>query len=173
MYKQTAAYHPGKLKSNFSRHESKGIDMTYPIDPVDPDEERVIISEEPDGVRETVVEQRVVSRSAPAILLTRLIWLILGFIEVVIGLRIVLRLIGANPAVPFSSFVYNLSAYFVWPFLGLIQDPAFNGAVLEITSIIAMFVYLLAAWGLVELIWLIIRPTGQSYRVRDRRRRRR
>jgi hypothetical protein len=150
--------------------------MTFPndpIDPIDPDEERVIVTEDAGGVRETVVEQRVVARNSAAILLTRLIWLVLGFVQAVIAIRVVLRLIGADPANAFASFIYNLSALFVWPFVGLIQDPAFNGSALEVTSIIAMFVYLLAAWGLVELIWLITRPTGQRYRVRERRTRRR
>jgi hypothetical protein len=164
----------------FPRINLKGYTiMTYPedpidpIDPIEPDEERVIISEGPEGVRETVVEERVVPRNSTAILLTRLIWLILGFVQSVIAIRIILRLIAADPANPFANFIYNLSALFVWPFVGLIADPAFNGAVLEVTSIIAMFVYLLLAWGLVELIWLVTRPAGQSYRVRERRSRRR
>jgi YggT family protein len=147
--------------------------MTIPNDPIDPDEERIIITEEAGGVRETVVEEHVVDRNAPMVLFTRLIWLILGFVEAIIGLRIVLRLLAADPANPFASFIYNLSALFVWPFVGLIEDPAFNGSALEVTSIIAMFVYLLVAWGLVELIWLLTRPTGQTYRTRDRRIRRR
>jgi YggT family protein len=147
--------------------------MAIPNDPIDPDEERIIITEESGGVRETVVEEHVVDRNAPMVLFTRLIWLILGFVQAIIGLRIVLRLLAADPANPFASFIYNLSAFFVWPFVGLIEDPAFNGSALEVTSIIAMFVYLLVAWGLVELIWLITRPTGQTYRTRNRRIRRR
>jgi YggT family protein len=147
--------------------------MTIPNDPIDPDEERIIITEEAGGVRETVVEEHVVNRNAPIILLTRLIWLILGFVQAVIGLRVVLRLLAADPANPFASFIYNLSAYFVWPFVGMIEDPAFNGSALEVTSIIAMFIYLLVAWGLVELIWLITRPSGQTYRTRNRHIRRR
>jgi YggT family protein len=150
--------------------------MTYssdPIDPNDPDEERVIITEEPTEVRDTVVEESVVARRDPAILITRLIWLVLGFIEAFIALRIILRLLGADPANAFASLIYNVSALFVWPFVGLIQDPAFNGSTFEVTSIIAMFVYLLAAWGLVELVWVLTRPAGERYRVRERRIRRR
>lgn len=150
--------------------------MAYPgdpIDPIDPDAERIVITEEAPGLSQTVVEERVAPRNSTAIMLTRLIWLIMGFIQAVIAIRIVLRLIGADPANAFASLIYNLSALFVWPFVGLINDPSWNGAALEITSIIAMFVYLLAAWGLVELVWLLTRAPGESYRVRERRIRRR
>ncbi len=36
------------------------------------------------------------------------------------------------------------------------QLPVGGGAVLEVSSVIAMIVYLLLAWVLVELLWLIL-----------------
>ena len=71
---------------------------------------------------------------------TQLVWLLFGMLEALIGLRVVLRLIAANPHNPFAMLVYNLSYPFVWPFVGLTRTPAANGAVLEISSMIARFV---------------------------------
>jgi len=80
-----------------------------------------------------------------------------------IGLRVVLRLIAANPANPFARLVYSLSGVFVWPFLSLTRAPSANGAVLEISSLIAMFVYALIGWIIVQLVWILIdRPRSTA-----------
>jgi len=86
---------------------------------------------------------------------TQWIWLVLGIVEVIIGLRVVLLLIGANPASPFAAFIYNLSAFLLLPFAGLVGAPAMGGMVLEISSIIAMLVYALLAWGIDRIVWVI------------------
>ena len=99
--------------------------------------------------------------------LTQLIWLAFGLLEALIGLRVVLRLIAANPGNPFARLVYDASYIFVWPFLGLTRTPSANGAVLEISSLIGMFVYALVAWALVQLVWIVFdRPRGVAV-VRD------
>lgn len=87
--------------------------------------------------------------------LTQLIWLVFGLLEALIGVRVILRLIAANPANPFARLVYDLSYLFVWPFMGLTRTPSANGAVLEISSVIAMFVYALIAWALVQGAWIV------------------
>ena len=99
--------------------------------------------------------------------LTQLIWLAFGLLEALIGLRVVLRLIAANPGNPFARLVYDMSYIFVWPFLGLTRTPSANGAVLEISSLIGMFVYALVAWAMVQLVWIVFdRPRGTTV-VRD------
>ena len=98
----------------------------------------------------TPTEQRVFTFK-----LTQLVWLLFGLLEALIALRVGLKLIGANPANPFASLVYNLSALFLWPFFGLTGTPAVNNMVLEIPSIIAMFVYALVAWVVARIVWLI------------------
>ncbi len=50
-----------------------------------------------------------------------------------------------------------------WPFLGLMRTPNANGAVVEVSSIIAMFVYALIAWAIVQLVWILFdRPRGAT-----------
>jgi hypothetical protein len=99
--------------------------------------------------------------------LTQLIWLLFGLLEALIGLRVVLRLIAANPGNPFARLVYDLSYVFVWPFLGLTRTPSANGAVLEISSLIGMFVYALIAWALVQFVWIVFDRPRSTTVVRD------
>lgn len=114
------------------------------------------VSEVRTSQRESNQEQRIFSFKA-----TQWIWLGLGIIEALIGLRIVLKLIAANPESPFAAFIYNVSAIFLYPFAGLVGTPAAGGVVLELSSIIAMLVYALLAWGLERIVWVIFyRPRG-------------
>src|SRR5579883_2428734 len=46
---------------------------------------------------------------------TQLVWLIIGFIDGLIAIRILLRLIGANPDTGFAQFIYGFSDLFVGP----------------------------------------------------------
>jgi hypothetical protein len=116
----------------------------------------------PEVTRERTVRQRVYRSerlSERQIMLrkfTRFIWWCTGVLEGFIGLRVVLRMMAANPSNPFANFIYSLTNVFLWPFSGLTVQPQSGGVVLEISSVIAMMVYLLAAWVLVELLWLIL-----------------
>lgn len=92
---------------------------------------------------------------------TQLIWLGLGIVEALIAMRVVLKLIGANPESIFATFIYNLSDIFLFPFAGLVGTPTAGNISLELSSIIAMFVYALLAWGLERILWLVFyRPRG-------------
>ena len=106
--------------------------------------------------RESGQDQRLFSFKA-----TQLIWLGLVMLEALIALRIGLKLIGANPDNPFAAFVYSVSHIFLFPFEGLVGDPAASGMVLELSSLIAMVVYALLAWAFERIVWLIFhRPRG-------------
>jgi len=101
----------------------------------------------------------------------QLIWLFVGSVEVLIGLRVLLKVIGANPDNDLARFVYNFSALFLAPFFGLIGSPAAGGMVLEIPSLIAMLLYGLLGWGIVRVILpLFSRPTTSSTSTYDRHR---
>ena len=86
---------------------------------------------------------------------TYLIWLFLGVIEGFIALRILLKLMAANPDNGFATFIYNVSYIFVFPFLGLTMTPAAGGMVLEISSFIAMAFYALVFFVIERLVWVI------------------
>ena len=94
---------------------------------------------------------------------TQFIWLLFGALEALIGIRVILMLIGANPGNLFTMLVYQLSDLFLWPFRNIVANPAFQNHVLEITSIIAMIVYPLIGWAIVRLIWVLFyrSPTSE------------
>lgn len=90
---------------------------------------------------------------------TQIIWLITGMLEALIAMRVLLKLIAANPEAEFARFIYNITAVFLVPFENLTASPSANGAVLEIPSLFAMLVYALLAWGIVRIIWVVFEET--------------
>jgi hypothetical protein len=87
---------------------------------------------------------------------TQLIWLLFGILEGLIALRIILKLIGANPASPFANLVYSVTDLFLWPFFGLTATPSLGNMTFEIFAVIAMIVYALLAWVIVKVLWLLL-----------------
>ena len=92
---------------------------------------------------------------------TQIIWLLLGLLEAAIALRVIFKLIAVNAANPFATLLYNVTNLFVAPFASLASAPSAAGMVLEISSIIAMIVYLLIAWALERIVYVLFyRPRG-------------
>jgi uncharacterized protein YggT (Ycf19 family) len=117
---------------------------------------RVVVHQSGDHVHEEQVVRNVNLEYREALSkVSQFIWLIFVGIEALIGIRVILMLIGANPANTFTAFVYQLSELFLWPFRNIVANPAFQNSVLEITSIIAMIVYPLIGWAIVQLIWVL------------------
>lgn len=83
---------------------------------------------------------------------TQIVWYILTVIEAFLLLRFVLKLLGANPAAEFTSFVYSVSAIFVSPFQAVFRNAAVQGSVFEWTTLLAMLIYYLIATGLIRLL---------------------
>jgi YggT family protein len=138
--------------------------MTVPTNPPPDREEHVEVVQEPGEyqqkhvVRNTAAEQRITIAR-----INQVIWLLFGFLEVLIGLRVVLKLIGANPAAFFTQMVYGITDVFLWPFAGITPTPGVGAFQFEISSIIAMIVYALVAWGITRLIWVVFyRPDTTS-----------
>jgi hypothetical protein len=92
---------------------------------------------------------------------TQLIWLLLGILEAMLALRFIFKLIGVNPANAFATLLYSVTGFFVAPFASLTGAPAAGRIVLEISTLIAMIVYLLIAWALERIVYVIFyRPRG-------------
>ena len=85
---------------------------------------------------------------------TQIIWLVTGVLQALIGIRLLLRLLAASPQAGFAQFIYGITAVFLVPFAGLFDDPAANDSVLELSSLVAMLVYALFAWGVVRVMWV-------------------
>lgn len=110
-------------------------------------------------------EQRVFTLKA-----TQLIWLLLGILEVLLALRILLKLIGANPSSPIAAWIYAFTDIFLVPFAGLTPTPSAGGMVLEISTIFAMFIFALIGWAIERVIWLLFyRPRNKVLEVTEER----
>ena len=114
------------------------------------------VSEVRTSQREPEREQRIFTFKA-----SQLIWLLFGALEVLIALRIGLKLIGANPESPIVAMIYGFTSLFLVPFVGLIESPTVGSMVLEISSLFAIAVYAWIAVALERVVWLIFyRPRG-------------
>jgi hypothetical protein len=112
--------------------------------------------------RQEIVENVAMARNLKLSKITQFTWLLFGLLLALIALRVILKLIAANPASPFAALVYGVSDLFLWPFFGLTATPQAGGAIVEIPSIIAMVVYALVAWAIVKVLWLLFSRTNTT-----------
>jgi hypothetical protein len=82
----------------------------------------------------------------------QIIWYILGIIEVLLGLRFVLKLLGANPLATFTDIIYSITSVFVSPFVSVFRTSYPAGTAFEWTTLLAMFIYYLVAFGFLKLL---------------------
>lgn len=110
--------------------------------------------------REEVFVDKNQSRANMRYWITRVVYFLLGVLEVIMALRFLFRLLGANRFNGFVMFLYGLSHVFVAPFNGIFNDQALGtSSVFEVSTLIAMLLYALIAWGLVSLGRVIFAPT--------------
>ncbi len=84
-------------------------------------------------------------------LASRIVVLLFGLIQIVIGARIVLLLLDAREANAIVAAILNVSQLFVAPFEGILRTDSLHsaGSVLDLAAIVA-----LVGWTIVELIVL-------------------
>lgn len=139
----------------------------------DADQEVVVHSEQQDVVTSdgTVVGQdvgtasvvdRAEARRSSADWISGIISFIVAVIAILIAIRIVLKLLAANTTSSFTSLIYGITDPLVGPFQSIFGTPtAGNGSVFELSSLLAIAIYLLVGWLLTRLVQLIIdRPTS-------------
>ncbi len=83
---------------------------------------------------------------------TQIVWYILGLLEVLLAFRFVLKLLAANPAAGFTSFIYAVTWPLAAPFLAVFQRTTMQSSIFEWTTLLAMFVYWLIAAGIIRLL---------------------
>lgn len=89
------------------------------------------------------------------------VWYVLGLLEIVLAFRFLLRLFAANPDAPFTAFMYAFSGPFVYPFQSVFPALGSQGYVFEWTTLLAMAVYWLLAWGVIKL-FAMSRPVSRT-----------
>ncbi len=85
----------------------------------------------------------------------QIVWYILGIIEVLLAFRFILKLAAANPGSGFVSFIYSTSNVFSQPFSSIFHVTVTYNSVFEWSTLVAMFIYLVIAYGIVKLIQLV------------------
>lgn len=126
-------------ETNFVRDESSGS-----------------VREESTVVNDTggapVREASVVRSSTPARRAMEVIYLVFGIIDGLLLIRLVLKLLGANPHAGFSSFTYGVTDFFLAPFHGLLPTFVSGQSVFELSLVFAILIYSLIALALVRLV---------------------
>ena len=105
---------------------------------------------------ETVAYDPYANKRVAAGRVIQLVYLVFGLIEGLIAIRFVLKALGANAGAGFAEFIYGITSPLVAPFYGLFGNPASQGNVLEVHSIVALIVYALLAWLIVRLAWILV-----------------
>jgi len=130
---------------------------------VDRREETVVTRQPGYAATEQVTRDVAAERRLRLDLVTRIIWAVLGLLEILLGLRFLLKLIAANPDSGFAVFIYGITKPFIAPFALLVGTPTAGGMIFEATTLIAMAVYALLFWGIVSVIRIAMnRPIART-----------
>lgn len=93
----------------------------------------------------------------------QVIWYILGVIEILLAFRIVFKMLGANISSPFVSLIYIVTDPLALPFGGIFGVGINQtGEVFELSTLVAMGVYALIAYAIMQLMQLMKPTTPQE-----------
>jgi uncharacterized protein YggT (Ycf19 family) len=84
--------------------------------------------------------------------ISQVIYVILGALDTLLVIRFVLKLLAANPEAGFTMFIYNLTDTLVKPFQDVFPSPQNGASVLDLPALLAIIVYSLLAWLIVNLL---------------------
>lgn len=102
-------------------------------------------------------DKRLPDRKSVAVKLEELIYVLLVSLELLLGVRFVLKLIGANPRNPVVNVLYEFTGIFITPFEGffsyrILNDTRVLQSVFEWETLIAMGVFAVLGFIVVKLI---------------------
>jgi len=82
-------------------------------------------------------------------LVVRFVDFIAAFVALLLLMRLVLRMVGANPSSPFDTWIYDASGTLLLPFNDMFPFLALNSSgslVIETTTIFAILAYGFVSW---------------------------
>lgn len=81
--------------------------------------------------------------------------IVIGAIEFFLGMRVLLKFLGANAGSPFVDWIYNTSEPLLVPFQGIFPSKVFEGIfILELSTLVALVVYAFVGYLLSEILRL-------------------
>ncbi len=87
---------------------------------------------------------------------------IVGLVTLLLSLRFILLLFGANQANGFVSFLYGLTEPLVRPFQGIFGSLSVEGFFVDWASIVAIIVYVVLGSLLSSLVSSLLMPTPRT-----------
>lgn len=116
------------------------------------DEERVVVQRTsgfPAAGSESVVQESVRRQPSGAEVARRIVVFVFGIIQVLIILRILLLLVGANDDSAIVAAIYNVSGFFVAPFDSVLGTETVRngGSVFDVAAVVALI-----GWTVLEAI---------------------
>jgi hypothetical protein len=117
--------------------------------------EKKTVTNQNEGSRKAVTtETKKVATSSQTI--EYLTYFFFGTLEILLAFRLVLKLTGASIASGFVGLIYGLTGIFILPFEGIFRRGYAQGvettSVLEPSTLVAVIVYAVLAWGIIKLI---------------------
>jgi YggT family protein len=113
--------------------------------------------EEAFRLRQEEKRLRAARLNTPFVWIINTIFWLVGTLEILLGLRFILRLFGANTQNEFARLINNLSAPFIAPFSTLFISPVFGGGayIFDVNIAIAIVAYALLSYLAVSLVRFI------------------
>ena len=94
----------------------------------------------------------------------------MGIIEALIGMRILLKFLGAGQGAPFVRWVYETTQPLLRPFVGMFPTPGIQGGfVLEFSALFAIVAYAVGGYLLIEVIQLLQTGMDEAEQVRRKK----
>jgi hypothetical protein len=86
----------------------------------------------------------------------RAYWLSVGVAEALMAIRLISKLVTAEPGTAVTQLVYPVTDILLAPFHGLSPEPQPIGRVLELPTIIAILLYFVFAWTAMDSLLLVL-----------------
>ncbi len=91
------------------------------------------------------------------------IGLVKNVMEMLLSLRIILKLFGAAPSVSFVNWVYITTAPLLNPFAGIFPSPELEGGfVIEFSALFALIIYSFAGYFLIQSVRSLMEDSKQE-----------
>lgn len=88
-----------------------------------------------------------------------LVYFFFGILEILLAFRLVLKLMGASVLSAFVGLIYGITGIFIIPFEGIFHRGFTQGiettSILEPSTLVAIIVYGVLAWGIVKLLKIL------------------
>lgn len=89
---------------------------------------------------------------------------IIGVVETFLGVRFILKVLGASQQAPFVRWIYSTSDAVLDPFKGMFPSPAIGPYfIIELNTIFAMIVYVLIGYAMIKFIDFIYKQIIQNF----------